>query len=168
MIAVCAKSEMYRATFTLRQALRKTGSFPFVYSKEVLEALKLKRPVVALESTIISHGMPYPQNFDTAREVEACIRDTGAVPATIAILDGRVNIGLEEEKLKMLAVAGQSVVKAARRDLSRVCSRGEHGATTVSATMLLAHRAGIDIFVTGGIGGVHRGAEKSNVFTPIC
>ncbi|KAI9357649.1 Indigoidine synthase A like protein-domain-containing protein [Zopfochytrium polystomum] len=128
---------------------------------EISSALKYGRPVVALESTIISHGMPYPQNLTTAKEVESIVREEGSVPATIALLDGRVKIGLTDEDLSRLALAGESAVKASRRDLALVASRSGIGSTTVSATMILAHLAGIKVFVTGGIGGVHRGGEES-------
>ncbi|MEH7441257.1 pseudouridine-5'-phosphate glycosidase [Bacillus sp. JJ1122] len=127
-------------------------------SHEVLEAKEKGKPIVALESTIISHGMPYPQNIHTAREVEAIIRENGAVPATIAILDGKIKIGLSNEELEYL---GQSkdVEKASRRDIPYLLSCKKNGATTVAATMICAELAGIEVFVTGGIGGVHREAE---------
>lgn len=128
---------------------------------EVRAALDEGRPVVALESTIISHGMPYPQNVETAREVEALIRDEGVVPATIAVLGGVPRIGLTDDDLEMLGKAGESVTKASVRDLAYVMARGIHGATTVAATMRLASLAGIRVFATGGLGGVHRGAERS-------
>lgn len=127
---------------------------------EVAEALQANRPVVALESTIISHGMPYPRNVETARTVERTIRAAGAVPATIAILDGRIRIGLDDEDLERLAT-GPEVMKVSRRDLPVVLATGADGATTVAATMICAKLAGIPVFVTGGIGGVHRGAETS-------
>jgi pseudouridine-5'-phosphate glycosidase len=130
------------------------------FSPEVQSARAAGKPVVALESTIISHGMPYPQNVRTAREVEQVIRDAGAAPATIAIIDGRICIGLSEEQLELL---GQSkdAIKVSRRDLAYVLSQKKLGATTVAATMICAKLAGIEVFVTGGIGGVHRGAETS-------
>ena len=128
---------------------------------EVAEALAENRPVVALESTIISHGMPWPDNFDMARQVEQIIRDAGAVPATIAILDGRLKAGLSEAEIETLAKAGQDVAKCSRRDLPFVVSQGKHGATTVAATMIIAAMAGIRVFATGGIGGVHRGAQQT-------
>lgn len=128
---------------------------------EVRQALADGRPIVALESTIISHGMPYPQNVEMAREVEALIRSHGAVPATIAVLDGRPRIGLSDDDLEMLGKAGQSVIKASVRDLAVVVSQGLNGATTVAATMRLAALAGIEVFATGGLGGVHRGATSS-------
>lgn len=130
------------------------------FAPEVAEARAQRRPVVALESTIISHGMPYPQNVETARQVEALIREEGAVPATIALFAGRIHVGLTEAELEQLGKA-QNVAKVSRRDLPYVLSTGSTGATTVAATMIAAHLAGIRIFVTGGIGGVHRGAETS-------
>lgn len=129
-------------------------------SPAVAQALAHGEPVVALESTIISHGMPYPQNVETAREVESLIRQEGAVPATIAIFDGRIHVGLSAEELEALGTASD-VAKVSRRDLAHVLSTGRMGATTVAGTMIAAHLAGIRIFVTGGIGGVHRGAETS-------
>lgn len=129
-------------------------------SPEVRDALRDGRPVVALESTIISHGMPYPQNVATATEVEEIIRGLGAVPATIAILGGRPRIGLTADDLELLA-SSPDVAKVSLRDLPYVVARGAHGATTVAATMRLAALAGIRVFVTGGIGGVHRGASQS-------
>lgn len=128
---------------------------------DVAAALAAGRPVVALESTIISHGMPWPQNAETARAVEAEVRAHGAVPATIAVLGGRLKAGLTGEEIDTLARAGQSVAKASRRDLPVLVARGVHGATTVAATMIVAALAGIRVFATGGIGGVHRGAETS-------
>lgn len=128
---------------------------------EVEAAIAAGEPVVALESTIISHGMPYPDNAATARRVEATIREQGATPATIAVLGGRAKIGLDDEALERLARGGSSVAKVSRRDLALVVARGQDGATTVAATMLLAARAGIEIFATGGIGGVHRGAGRT-------
>lgn len=130
-------------------------------SPEVAAALADGKPVVALESTIISHGMPWPQNYETARQVEQIIRDAGAVPATIAILDGRLKAGLSDDEIQVLAKAGQDVAKCSRRDLPYVIARGQHGATTVAATMIIADLAGIRVFATGGIGGVHRGAQQS-------
>jgi pseudouridine-5'-phosphate glycosidase len=128
---------------------------------EVAEALAKGQPVVALESTIISHGMPWPDNATTAKQVEQIIRDAGAVPATIAIIDGRLKAGLSSDEIDTLAKAGQAVAKCSRRDLPYVVARGEHGATTVAATMIIADMAGIRVFATGGIGGVHRGAQQS-------
>lgn len=128
---------------------------------EVQKALDEGRPVVALESTIISHGMPYPQNVETALKVEQIIRDSGAVPATIAILGGRLKAGLTAEEIEYLGKKGQDVTKASRRDLAVLVSRKADGATTVTTTMMIAHMAGIQVFATGGIGGVHRGAETT-------
>ena len=128
---------------------------------EVAQALKEGRPVVALESTIISHGMPYPQNVETALNVERIVRENGAVPATIAIIGGRLKAGLTEEEIEYFGKKGQAIAKASRRDLSVLCARGEDGATTVATTMIIAHMAGIRVFATGGIGGVHRGAETT-------
>ncbi len=128
---------------------------------EVQAALQQGKPVVALESTIISHGMPYPQNVETALQVERVIRDNGAVPATIAILGGRLKAGLTPEEIEYLGKAGQKVAKASRRDLPILVAKGADGATTVTTTMMIAHMAGIQIFATGGIGGVHRGAETT-------
>jgi pseudouridylate synthase len=129
-------------------------------SAEVATALSEGRPVVALESTIISHGMPYPQNVAMATEVEGIVRDHGATPATIAILDGRLCVGLSPEQLELLASDG-NVTKVSVRDLPYVVARGAHGATTVAATMRVAAMAGIRVFVTGGLGGVHRGAQQT-------
>ena len=130
-------------------------------SPEVAAAVAEGKPVVALESTIISHGMPYPQNVETALKVESIIRENGAVPATIAILGGRLKAGLTPEEIEYLGKKGTAVHKASRRDLAVLCARGEDGATTVTTTMIIAHMAGIQIFATGGIGGVHRGAETT-------
>ncbi|CAM3408726.1 pseudouridine-5'-phosphate glycosidase [Nocardioides dubius] len=127
---------------------------------EVAAALRDGRPVVALESTIISHGMPYPQNVEMAREVEEIVRQNGAVPATIAILDGVPRIGLTPDDLEVLA-SHPDVAKVSVRDIPYVMARGTHGATTVAATMRFAALAGIKVFVTGGLGGVHRGAPES-------
>ena len=128
---------------------------------EVKAALDEGRPVVALESTIISHGMPYPQNVETALNVEKIIRDNGAVPATIAVIGGRLKAGLTAEEIEYFGKKGHAITKASRRDLAVLCARGEDGATTVTTTMMIAHMAGIKIFATGGIGGVHRGAETT-------
>ncbi len=128
---------------------------------EVKAALDAGKPVVALESTIISHGMPYPKNVETALLVEQTIRDNGAVPATIAVIGGRLKAGLSHEEIEHLGKAGRAVAKASRRDLPALCARGADGATTVTTTMIIAHMAGIKIFATGGIGGVHRGAETT-------
>lgn len=130
------------------------------YSAEVANARAAGKPIVALESTIISHGMPYPQNVQTAAEVEQLIRDAGTVPATIAIIGGKICIGLSPEQLELLGNSPDAM-KVSRRDLPYVLSSGKLGATTVAATMICAELAGIAVFVTGGIGGVHRGAETS-------
>ena len=128
---------------------------------EVQQALAEGRPVVALESTIISHGMPYPQNVETALNVEKIIRENGAVPATIAVLGGRLKAGLSHEEIDYLGKTGTAVTKASRRDLPVLVAEGRDGATTVATTMIIAHLAGIQVFATGGIGGVHRGAETT-------
>lgn len=128
--------------------------------EDVKKAIEEGKPVVALESTIISHGMPYPQNVKTALEVENIIRDRGAIPATIAILGGKIKVGLNEEDIGYLGKA-KDVYKVSRRDLPFILSKGVNGATTVASTMIIANLAGIKVFVTGGIGGVHRGAEKT-------
>lgn len=131
-----------------------------IIQPEIREALETGKAVVALESTIISHGMPYPENIETARELEEIIRQEGAVPATLAILHGKIHVGLTTDELEMLGTSKQ-VTKVSRRDLPMVIARQGHGATTVAATMYLAKLAGIRLFATGGIGGVHRGAETS-------
>ena len=128
---------------------------------EVAAALREGKPVVALESTIISHGMPYPQNVETALNVERIVRENGAVPATIAVIGGRLKAGLSPEEIEYFGKKGKDIAKASRRDLAVLCARGEDGATTVTTTMIIAHMAGIKIFATGGIGGVHRGAETT-------
>ncbi|HZK10330.1 MAG TPA: pseudouridine-5'-phosphate glycosidase [Clostridia bacterium] len=128
--------------------------------KEVKEALDQGRAVVALESTIISHGMPYPENLETALQVERIVRQAGAVPATMAILDGVMKVGLNKEELEYLATT-KDALKVSRRDLPYVLASKKNGATTVAATMIMAKLAGIKVFVTGGIGGVHRGGEDS-------
>ncbi|KIO37177.1 pseudouridine-5'-phosphate glycosidase [Shewanella sp. cp20] len=128
---------------------------------EVKAALDAGRPVVALESTIISHGMPYPQNVETALKVEQIIRDNGAVPATIAILKGRLKVGMTHEEIEYLGKAGQAVIKTSRRDIPFIVAKQADGATTVASTMILAAMAGIKVFATGGIGGVHRGAQQT-------
>ena len=127
---------------------------------EVEEALRLGKPVVALESTIISHGMPYPKNMETAKLVEKTLRDKGVIPATVAIINGRIKVGITDEDLEFLATS-KDILKVSRRDLPLVLSKKLHGATTVAATMIAAEAAGIKVFVTGGIGGVHRGAGVS-------
>ena len=130
-------------------------------SPEVQKALDEGRPVVALESTIISHGMPYPQNVETALNVEKIIRDNGAVPATTAIIGGKLRVGLSKDEIDYIGKKGLKVTKASRRDIPVLVARGEDGATTVAATMILANLAGVSVFATGGIGGVHRGAETT-------
>ena len=130
-------------------------------SDEVKEAVQHNKPVVALESTIISHGMPYPQNVETALAVENVIRENGAIPATIAILGGKMCVGISKDQIEYLGKKGLKVIKASRRDLPVLLARGEDGATTVTTTMIAAHLAGVKIFATGGIGGVHRGAETT-------
>jgi len=130
-------------------------------AEEVNDALVRGLPVVALESTIISHGMPWPRNLDTALEVEASVRKEGAVPATVAIVSGRLKAGLSRENLELLAKAGSSVTKASRRDFPRLLAHSGLGATTVAGTMIVASMAGIRVFATGGMGGIHRGAEST-------
>ena len=138
-----------------------TGNPYLDVKPEVAEALAAGKPVVALESTIISHGMPYPQNVETALNVENIIRECGAVPATIAIIGGRLKAGLTAEEIAYFGKKGRAIAKASRRDIAAICARGEDGATTVTTTMMIAHMAGISFFATGGIGGVHRGAETT-------
>ncbi len=128
---------------------------------DVAQAIAQRRPLVALESTIISHGMPYPQNVETALRVEAEVRAHGAVPATMAIIDGRLKAGLSRGEIETLGQSGRSVVKVSRRDIPFIVAQGATGATTVAATMVIAAMAGIRVFATGGIGGVHRGAAQS-------
>ncbi len=128
---------------------------------EVVQALAENKPVVALESTIISHGMPYPRNVETALLVEETIRESGAIPATIAIIKGRLKVGLDKEQIEYLGKAGTSVTKVSRRDIPFMVAGEKDGATTVAATMILAEMAGIRVFATGGIGGVHRGAQET-------
>ncbi len=130
-------------------------------SEEVKQALAEGKPVVALESTIISHGMPYPKNVETALNVERIVRETGAVPATIAIVQGKITVGLSKEQIEYLGKEGYKVPKASRRDLPVLCALGSNGATTVATTMIGAALAGVKVFATGGIGGVHRGAETT-------
>ena len=134
-------------------------SLPLIIKADVKKALAEGQAVVALESTIISHGLPYPENLATAREIEQKVRDEGAIPATIAIIDGEVHIGLDDAKLDILANGQSPVTKVSRRDIASVIAAKAHGATTVAATMIFAEMAGIAVFATGGIGGVHRGAE---------
>jgi pseudouridylate synthase len=131
------------------------------FSPEVAEALSAKKPIVALESTIITHGMPYPRNVETARFVEEAAREMGAVPATIAVIDGRFRVGLEGHEIERLGELTGGVVKASRRDLALVAARKGSAGTTVAATMFIAGLAGLEVFATGGIGGVHRGAEET-------
>lgn len=130
-------------------------------SQEIAEALAENKPVVALESTIISHGMPYPQNVETALKVEQVIRDNGAVPATIAIIGGKLKAGLTKAEIEHLGKTGSAVTKVSRRDLPIIVAKGMDGATTVATTMIIASLAGIKVFATGGVGGVHRGAETT-------
>ena len=130
-------------------------------AEEVKKALAEGKAVVALESTIISHGMPYPQNVETALRVEEEVRKNGAVPATIAIIDGVPTVGCNRDEIEKLGKAGLTVTKVSRRDIPIVIAKGLNGATTVASTMILAEKAGVKIFATGGIGGVHRGAEKT-------
>jgi len=132
--------------------------FGFKFHPEVESALREKRPVVALESTVITHGLPYPENVNTALNMEAAVRESGALPTTVAILQGNIHVGLTAEQIEYLATRpANHVRKCSRRDLPLALSRGEDGATTVAGTMIVAHRAGIEVFATGGIGGVHRG-----------
>ncbi|CAG8557154.1 17341_t:CDS:10 [Rhizophagus irregularis] len=169
-----AFSPLYKPYLT--SSLKRYGVFSrstlevkgWVYSPEVFEALQGNKPLVALESTVISHGMQYPQNLETAVAIENIVRENGSIPATIAILNGKINLfqpitytGLSSNGLETLAQMGQKARKSSRRDLAYVVSQGLTGSTTVSGTMVIAHRAGIRVFVTGGIGGVHWGAEKS-------
>ncbi|MCR5635768.1 MAG: pseudouridine-5'-phosphate glycosidase [Clostridiales bacterium] len=130
-------------------------------SDEVKRAIEENKPVVALESTIISHGMPYPQNVETALNVERIIRENGAIPATIAVIGGKIRVGLTKDEIEYLGKKGLEVTKASRRDLPVILAMGEDGATTVATTMIGAAAAGIKVFATGGVGGVHRGAEKT-------
>ncbi len=132
----------------------------FDFKDEVKEALKNSKPVVALESTLISHGFPYPENLKVAGEMEEIIRGYGVVPATIAMIKGKIKVGLTRGELEFMATS-KDILKASRRDLAVIVAKGLNGATTVAATMLVAERAGIKVFATGGIGGVHRGAEKT-------
>ena len=131
------------------------------YSPEAAEAIRNDMPIIAMESTIISHGMPYPENVETAKECCRIARENGAVPATCAILGGKLCVGLTDEQLEYLGKAGQKVVKSSRRDIAILAAKGADGATTVASTMILADMAGIRVFATGGIGGVHRGAQET-------
>ena len=130
-------------------------------SDEVAEAIKTGKPVVALESTIISHGMPYPRNVETALNVERIVRENGAIPATICIIGGKITVGASKEEIEYLGKTGLKVHKASRRDLPVLLAKGMDGATTVATTMIAASLAGIRVFATGGVGGVHRGAETT-------
>ena len=140
---------------------RDPDALPLDVAPEVAAALDARQPVVALESTIISHGMPWPRNVETALAAQDAVRGSGATPATIAILGGRIRVGLADADIEHLGKLGQDVVKTSRRDLPFVVARGADGATTVAATMIVARRVGIRVFATGGIGGVHRGAEST-------
>jgi len=131
----------------------------FEYSHEVELALKQKKPILALESTLITHGLPYPQNLEVAKSVEQIARDTGVTPATIAIMRGKIKIGLTANELDIL-IADKEAVKASTRDIPYVLSKGVNAGTTVAATLFCAHNAGIRVFATGGIGGVHRGDDQ--------
>lgn len=130
-------------------------------SEEVKEALKEKKPIVALESTIISHGMPYPKNVETALRVEAEVRKSGAIPATIAIINGRLKAGLTPDEIEYFGKKGTAITKVSRRDIPSIVAKKEDGATTVAATSIIASLAGIEVFCTGGVGGVHRGATET-------
>ncbi|MBO4376168.1 MAG: pseudouridine-5'-phosphate glycosidase [Lachnospiraceae bacterium] len=132
-----------------------------VVSDEVKQAVKEGKPVVALESTIISHGMPYPKNVETALNVEKIVRENGAIPATIAIIKGKITVGISKDEIEYLGKKGLEVTKASRRDLPVILAKGMDGATTVATTMIAAAMAGVKVFGTGGIGGVHRGAETT-------
>ena len=140
--------------------MRVSGKRFFDFKDEVKEALEEGRPVVALESTLISHGFPYPENLEVAGEMEEIIRGCGVVPATIAIIKGKIKVGLTRDELEFMATS-KDILKASRRDLAVIAAKGLNGATTVAATMVVAERTGIKVFATGGIGGVHRGAEKT-------
>lgn len=137
------------------------ASYPLDVAPRVAAALAAGQPVVALESTIITHGMPFPQNVETARALEARVRAGGAVPATIVVLDGRIRVGLEDAEIERIGQSGAGFLKLSRADLPHAVAAGLDGATTVAATMICAHLAGIGVFATGGIGGVHRGAETT-------
>ena len=149
------------SNFNLMEEFNMTLNKYLDIAPEVQKALEEGRPVVALESTIISHGMPYPQNVETALNVEKIIRENGAVPATIAVIGGRLKAGLSESEIDYLGKTGAAVTKASRRDLPILVAEGRDGATTVTTTMIIAHMAGIQVFATGGIGGVHRGAQQT-------
>lgn len=140
--------------------MSESGKRFFNFKDEVKGALEEGRPVVALESTLISHGFPYPENLEVAGEMEEIIRGYGVVPATIAVIGGKIKVGLTRGELEFMATS-KDILKASRRDLAVIVAKGLNGATTVAATMVVAERAGIKVFATGGIGGVHRGAEKT-------
>ncbi|CAH1402771.1 unnamed protein product [Nezara viridula] len=150
-----------RASFKLKDTLSKRGSSLIDISEEVLAALNEKKPVIALESTILTHGMPPPHNLNTAVAVEGIVRDQGVVPATVAVIGGRIKVGLSKEQLSHLADPNTPKVKTSRRDYPFVLSKKLNGGTTVSGTILVAKAVGINIFVTGGIGGVHRNGENT-------
>lgn len=143
-----------------KAVMSESGKRFFDFKDEVKEALEEGRPVVALESTLISHGFPYPENLEVAGEMEEIIRGYGVVPATIAVIGGKIKVGLTRGELEFMATS-KNILKASRRDLAVIVAKGLNGATTVAATMVVAERAGIKVFATGGIGGVHRGAEKT-------
>ena len=144
----------------MSESAKANGKRFFDFKDEVKEALEKGKPVVALESTLISHGFPYPENLEVAGEMEEIIRGYGVVPATIAVIGGKIKVGLTRGELEFMATS-KDILKASRRDLAAIVAKGLNGATTVAATMMLAERAGIKVFATGGIGGVHRGAEKT-------
>jgi len=144
----------------ISESAKVSGERFFDFRDEVKEALEKGGPVVALESTLISHGFPYPGNLEVAGEVEEIIRGYGVVPATIAVIGGKIKVGLTRSELEFMATS-EDILKASRRDLAVIVAKGLNGATTVAATMMVAERAGIKVFATGGIGGVHRGAEKT-------
>ncbi|XP_030458639.1 pseudouridine-5'-phosphate glycosidase-like [Syzygium oleosum] len=149
------------ASLLYNQGNHRAGDRSIRVSPEVSEALSAGRPVVALESTVISHGMPYPKNFEVAAQMQAVVRENGGVPAVIAIIDGVPRIGLSMEELEKFAKLGTGPSKTARRDIAHVVASGGNGATTISATMFFAHKVGISVFATGGIGGVHRRGEHT-------
>jgi len=140
--------------------MRLSGKRFFDFKDEVKEALEKSKPVVVLESTLISHGFPYPENLEVAGEMEEIIRECGVIPATIAIIKGKIKVGLTRNELEFMATS-KDILKASRRDLAVIVAKGLNGATTVAVTMMVAGRTGIKVFATGGIGGVHRGAEKT-------
>ena len=144
----------------MSESAKVNGNRFFDFKDEVKEALERGRPVVALESTLISHGFPYPENLKVAGEMEEIVRGYGVVPATIAVIGGKIKVGLMRSELEFMATS-KDILKASRRDLAVIVAKGLNGATTVAATMMVAERAGIKVFATGGIGGVHRGAEKT-------